>query len=160
MLLRPGYITKEMLSRTLGEVDQDQTMMESNPTGRPKAPGMRYRHYAPKGQLTLVSGETEKVAAYINEQCRLAHAGSHKTGVLCTQESLPLYRADEIDSIKCIGSRASQESIARELYRALRECDDEGLEVIYGESFSEEGLGQAVMNRLLKAAGHQKVELE
>ncbi|MCD7863663.1 MAG: threonylcarbamoyl-AMP synthase [Lachnospiraceae bacterium] len=158
-LLRPGYITKEMLEQTLGEIDQDRTMMESNPTGRPKAPGMRYRHYAPKGQLTLVSGKSDKVAEYINEHCRLAREDHLKTGVLCTRESLSLYRADEIDSIKCIGSRASQESVARELYRALRECDDEGLEVIYAESFSEEGLGQAVMNRLLKAAGHQMVEL-
>ncbi|MCD8325541.1 MAG: threonylcarbamoyl-AMP synthase [Lachnospiraceae bacterium] len=158
-LLRPGYITREMLSEVLGRVEQDQTMMEAHPTGRPKAPGMRYRHYAPKGELTLVSGEAARVASYINEQCGLAKAEHRKTGVLCTQESLPLYQASVIDSVKSMGSRESQESIARELYRVLRECDDEGLEVIFAESFSDEGLGQAVMNRLLKAAGHRTVEV-
>ncbi|MCD8132189.1 MAG: threonylcarbamoyl-AMP synthase [Lachnospiraceae bacterium] len=158
-LLRPGYITREMLMETLGTVGQDRTMMEAHPTGRPKAPGMRYRHYAPKGELTLVSGKSDRVAAYIREQCRLAKAEHKKTGVLCTEESLPLYQTEVFDSVKCMGSRASQESVARELYRVLRECDDEELEVIFAESFSEEGLGQAVMNRLLKAAGHRTVEV-
>ncbi|MCD7806868.1 MAG: threonylcarbamoyl-AMP synthase, partial [Lachnospiraceae bacterium] len=85
VLLRPGYITKEMLSKTLGILDQDQTMMEAHPTGRPKAPGMRYRHYAPKGNLTLVSGEPDRVAEYINEKCRLAGEKHFRTGVLCTR---------------------------------------------------------------------------
>lgn len=155
-ILRPGYITREMLSRLLGEVDTDATILRADSGQAPKAPGMKYRHYAPKGDLTIVTGEAGKVAAYINEACKKAKEAGEKTGVIGTQELLDQYRADVV---KSVGSRKDELSIGRHLYTILREFDDENVTKIYSESFDTQGFGQAIMNRLLKAAGHKVVEL-
>lgn len=156
MILRPGYITKAMMESVIGEVVNDVTMMEVVKDVAPKAPGMKYRHYAPKGELTIVTGNSSKVVAFINEALQEAKAAGRKTGVIATEETYQLYQADVV---KNIGSREDEESIARGLYKALREFDDEGIEVMYTESFDSDGLGQAVMNRLLKAAGHKVITL-
>ncbi len=156
VILRPGYITKEMLSEVLGEVETDPTILDGTSSERPKAPGMRYRHYAPKGELTIIEGNRDEVIARINEELRNASLNGLKTGVIATSENADVYRAD---SIKIIGSRDREEQIAASLYRILREFDDENVEAIYSESFSSEGFGCAIMNRLLKAAGHKKINL-
>lgn len=156
MILRPGYITRKMLEGVVGRVSEDRTMTEALKDVAPKAPGMKYRHYAPKGNLTIVAGPEEQVAEYINEACRVAAAQGQRTGVLCTMETLDRYQAD---SVKCVGTRADESTVAQGLYQMLRECDDENLEVLFAESFPTEGIGQAIMNRLLKAAGHQVVQL-
>ena len=122
----------------------------------PKAPGMKYRHYAPKGNLTIVDGEPEKVIAYINEKNRCHRAAGIRTGVICTEETKDYYEAD---LVKSAGSREEEETVARELFRILREFDDEGAGEIYAESFDSTGVGRAVMNRLLKAAGQRVVHL-
>lgn len=151
MILRPGYITKEMLKEVVGRVDEDVTMMQKTDGVKPKAPGMMYRHYAPKGTLTIISGEGQKVVRRINELTKEAMGYGKKTGVIATTENFSLYEADVI---KNAGKRNDEAAIARELYRILREFDDEDVEVIYSEAFPEGGIGQAIMNRLLKAAGH------
>ena len=156
VILRPGYITHDMLEEVLGAVSEDATMMESLHDVAPKAPGMKYRHYAPKGSLTIVAGPTDKVIDYINDACREARLDGKRTGVLCTSETRSAYRAD---CVKCVGTRADESTVAHGLYQMLRECDDEGLEVLFAESFPTEGIGQAIMNRLLKAAGHQIIQL-
>lgn len=156
VILRPGYITHDMLKEVLGAVSEDATMMESLQNVAPKAPGMKYRHYAPKGSLTIVAGPTDKVVAYINDACEAAKLAGKRTGVLCTSETAARYQAD---CVKCVGTRADEGTVAHSLYQMLRECDDEGLEVLYAESFPTEGIGQAIMNRLLKAAGHQIIQL-
>jgi len=151
MILRPGYITLEMLEKVLGEVETDKTILDINCKEPPKAPGMRYRHYAPKGQLTIVEGEEEKTVEKINELIREARLKGEKTGVIGTEETKERYLGD---SIKSVGKRKDEEAIARTLYTLLREFDEEGVTVIYSESFSDGSMGQAIMNRLLKAAGH------
>lgn len=151
MILRPGYITKEMLQEVLGEVDVDRTILDINCKEPPKAPGMRYRHYAPKAQLTIVEGEADKAVAKINELTKAAHQKGETVGIIGTEETKAAYCGD---CIKSAGKRGDEESIARELYTILREFDDEGVSVIYSESFAEGNMGQAIMNRLLKAAGH------
>lgn len=156
MILRPGYITEAMLADALGEVAVDPTIMDGNCKDRPKAPGMRYRHYAPKGELTIVTGDSEKVVSFINSQAGQAQAIGRKVGVIGTDENLGRYRAD---SVKSVGSRADEDQIAHRLYSILREFDDEDMDVIFSESFDESNLGQAIMNRLLKAAGHQVIDL-
>lgn len=154
MILRPGYITQEMLREVLGGVTIDKTILDMNCKEPPKAPGMRYRHYAPKGQLSIVEGVQEQVSDTINRLCDQAAAEGKKTGIICTDETVSGYRAD---SIKSVGSRDNEETIAHNLYRILREFDDEDVEIIYSESFSSSGIGQAIMNRLLKAAGHHVI---
>jgi len=157
MLLRPGYITIEQLREVLGEVDVDRTIMDGNCKDRPKAPGMRYRHYAPKGDLKIISGDEEKVISKINELTKQATEEAKKVGVIATDETRDQYIAT---SVKSIGSRMDEDTIAHRLYTILREFDDEDIEVIYSESFDVSGIGQAIMNRLLKAAGHQIINLE
>lgn len=152
MILRPGFITKEMLEEVVGPVEVDPTILDMQCTQRPKAPGMRYRHYAPKGSLTIIEGEPEKVVKRINQLVQKAKEEGHKVGVIGTQETKKYYRGD---SVKSVGSREDEESIARSLYTILREFDDEQVTMIYSESFSRCGMGQAIMNRLLKAAGHK-----
>ena len=156
-ILRPGYVTEEMLREVLGRVDTDVTILSADSGQAPKAPGMKYRHYAPKGDLTIVEGETDAVVAYINGQVRIARENGEKTGVIGTDECAGRYCADVV---KSVGSREDEESIARHLFTALREFDDENVERMYSESFDSAGLGQAIMNRLLKAAGHHVVRLQ
>lgn len=156
-ILRPGYVTRQMLEQTLGGVEEDVTILRADSGQAPKAPGMKYRHYAPKGELTIITGPERKVVDYINIQLDQWRAGNKKTGVIAADATMGAYRADVC---KNAGSRLDESAMARQLYRILREFDDEGVEIIYSESFEGSGVGQAVMNRLLKAAGHRVTELK
>ncbi|WP_026517496.1 L-threonylcarbamoyladenylate synthase [Butyrivibrio sp. MC2021] len=152
MILRPGYITAEMLKEVLGDISIDRTIIDSSSTEKPKAPGMKYRHYAPKGDLMIVEGVQDEVVAFINEKSREAAAAGKRVGVICTDETMPMYNADVV---KSVGNREDESTVAHELFKVLREFDDENIDVMYSESFDDSGIGQAIMNRLLKAAGHQ-----
>ncbi len=155
-VLRPGYITVEMLREVLGDVAEDRTMLRDDSGQAPKAPGMKYRHYAPKGELTIVDGAEQSVIEYINSRIDRHRRENKKTGVIATDTSVKRYRADVC---KSAGDRRDEATVARELYRILREFDDEQVEVIYAESFDTDGIGQAIMNRLLKAAGHRIIHV-
>jgi L-threonylcarbamoyladenylate synthase len=155
-ILRPGYITQKMLDEILGSVDIDRTILSADCKEKPKAPGMKYRHYAPKGDLTVVEGEPQKVAEYINRELKKARENGARTGVICTDETKAMYQAD---CVKSAGSRSDEEEIARELFRILREFDDEGCEIMFSESFRSQGIGMAIMNRLMKAAGQKIVSV-
>ena len=155
-ILRPGYVTQDMLTETLGLVDVDRTILDANSHQAPKAPGMKYRHYAPKGNLSIVEGEPERVVSYINERISALQKEGRKTGVIATDETAARYHGDDI---KSVGSRRDEEVIARHLFRILREFDDDNVEVMFTESFETAGIGQAIMNRLLKAAGHQVIQV-
>ena len=155
-ILRPGYVTQDMLTETLGLVDVDRTILDANSRQAPKAPGMKYRHYAPRGNLSIVEGEPERVVSYINERISALQKEGRKTGVIATDETVARYHGDDI---KSVGSRRDEEVIARHLFRILREFDDDNVEVMFTESFETAGIGQAIMNRLLKAAGHQVIQV-
>lgn len=155
-ILRPGYITEKMLREVLDEVDTDVTIMRDDSGQAPRAPGMKYRHYAPKGDLTIITGTPEKVAEYINSHVAQDRKDGEKVGVIGTEEMLDRYCADVV---KSVGRRNDEQSIAKHLYTILREFDDENVTRIYSEGFATDGLGQAIMNRLLKAAGHKIVHL-
>ncbi len=155
VILRPGYITKEMLSQTLlREVAIDSAVIAPESGKIPKAPGMKYRHYAPRAEMIVVSGEMQKVVAKINELTDKNHANGRKTGVIATDETKQFYRADQIESI---GAREDEDAIARHLYRILRDFDTGDVQIIYSESFATPRIGQAIMNRLLKAAGNHEI---
>ena len=156
IILRPGYVTKDMLEKVLGNVEMDKTVLSKDSKVRPKAPGMKYRHYAPKGELTIVSGEPEEVVKAINRLCREKQALGVKTGVIAVEETKRQYNASVV---KCAGKRRDEEAIARSLYTILREFDDEEVAVMYSESFVGGEMSQAIMNRLLKAAGHRVIDL-
>ena len=155
MILRPGAITKEMLTELIGEVDIDRTLITPDSKVKPKAPGMKYRHYAPKADLSIVEGPMELVIDAINQMSAERMAKGHRVGVIGTQETVGRYKADVV---KSIGTRADEATIANHLYAVLREFDDAEVEYIYSESFAAGGIGSAIMNRLLKAAGHHVIE--
>ena len=154
MILRPGFITQEMLSAVLGDVGVDPGLASENSKQPPKAPGMRYRHYAPKADLTLVEGTMEEVISKINALTREAQAMGKSVGVLATEENKDCYVADHVI---VIGQRQDEAEIARHLFDVLRQFDDLQVDLIYSESFVAAGVGQAIMNRLLKAAGHKRI---
>ncbi len=155
-ILRPGYVTQMMLSRVLGEVDIDVTILDGSSAQAPRAPGMKYRHYAPRGDLVIVEGTSEHVAAYMNRKAAEDARAGERTGIIGTKETVGQYRADVVT---CLGARKDQDSIARNLYSALRQMDDENVTKIYCECFTDRDFGQAIMNRLLKAAGHTVVRV-
>lgn len=156
MLLRPGFITYEMLREVLGEVAVDKTILDGDCLDKPKAPGMKYKHYAPKGELTIVTGCGSAVVDKINELSEIAMERGEKVGIIGTDETIDKYCGS---SLKSVGARNDEVSIAKRLYRILREFDDEEITVIFSESFHAGGMGQAIMNRLLKAAGHQVLKV-
>lgn len=152
MILRPGYITGEMLERVIGKVHMDPGLIAENSAVKPKAPGMKYRHYAPKADLKIVDGAKEAVISAINALTKEQKEQNKRVGVIGTDETAALYQGDLILSM---GSREDEDEIARHMYRILRTFDESGVDVIYSESFATPRIGQAIMNRLLKAAGHQ-----
>ncbi|MEE1314522.1 MAG: L-threonylcarbamoyladenylate synthase [Faecalimonas sp.] len=155
MILRPGAITREMLEEEIGEVAVDEALLSEDSKEAPKAPGMKYRHYAPKAQLMIVEGETRDAVKAIRqiafEQTRLGY----QVGIIATNETASAYT---VGIVKNIGSRSNETTIAKHLYEVLREFDEEDVSYIYSEAFSEEGIGSAIMNRLLKAAGHHTIQ--
>lgn len=156
-LLRPGAITMEMLHQTVGQVEIDPAIQGPPREGvRPKAPGMKYRHYAPHGDLLLVEGEMEAVISKINELVKSHLEENYRVGVICTDETKDRYNLGEIRSV---GQRANEETIAHNLFAVLREFDDLKVDYIYSESFSKDHLGQAIMNRLTKAAGYHVIHV-
>lgn len=157
-ILRPGYINLEMFEKVLGKgnVRIDPGIQSENVHVRPKAPGMRYKHYAPKGDLKIVEGAPDRVIAKINELSREAAEAGKKVGVIATDETRDLYKTGDVVTI---GARSDEYSIARHLFAVLRKFDDDGIEVIYSESFDTPKIGMAIMNRLLKAAAHQVIEV-
>ncbi len=157
VILRPGYITMEMIEDVIGDVRLDKALMTGVSDGvAPKAPGMKYRHYAPKAELTIIEGERDKVINRINSFVEEGRRRNRKVGVMLTAETYDMVEADVKISL---GSGDSNEEIARNLFATLREFDETGVDVIYSEGFGDNGLGQAVMNRLLKAAGHRVIKV-
>lgn len=156
-LLRPGAITMEMLKETVGEVEIDPAILGPMNEGmKPKAPGMKYRHYAPNAEMTLVEGEMDKVVEFINREAKAALEAGKKVGIICTEESRQYY---SYGILEVIGSRENEETVAHNLFAVLREFDDQKVDCIFSESFSKDRLGQAIMNRLCKAAGYHIVNV-
>lgn len=156
MILRPGAITKEMLEELIGEVEVDRTLLSAEAKEAPKAPGMKYRHYAPKAELSVVEGELQAVVAFINQMAKDKMSQGKTVGIIATEETLDQYQEGDI---KCVGTREDEMTIAMHLYGILREFDADGVDYIYSESFEADGIGSAVMNRLLKAAGHHVIHV-
>ncbi|WP_422658626.1 L-threonylcarbamoyladenylate synthase [Paenibacillus sp. EC2-1] len=159
-VLRPGGVTEEQLAVLAASVQRDPALARAGSANSPapRSPGMKYTHYAPKGALCIVQGRTaEAVSAKIQAELDAAQARGEKTGVLSFDEHIGRYRADVVVSL---GSLAAPEEAAHRLYAGLRQFDEEGATFLLAESCPEKGLGAAVMNRLLKAAGHHILQVE
>lgn len=155
VVLRPGFITVEELREVIGEVVIDPAIKGTlKEDVAPKAPGMKYRHYAPKALLTIVKGEEKKVTDKLLQLLKEDVEKGLKVGIMTTVKHKDLFDKGEVI---CLGEADNNEEIARNLFWALRRFDELNVDVIYSEAFSEEGVGQAVMNRLNKAAGHRTI---
>ncbi len=154
LILRPGYITPEMLREILPNVAYDPAILKktADPTLVAKAPGMKYRHYAPKGNLRIYEGSLDAVVAKIREEAAKKVAEGYSVAILASEETKGYYPEFVVRSV---GTRAQEETVAANLFDTLREFDHMGARFIFGECFSREGIGHAIMNRLLKAAGYQ-----
>ena len=157
VVLRPGYISLEMLKDTLGDVRMDRGLLITDSSVHPKAPGMKYRHYAPKADLSIVEGPQDEVIACINRLTHEAVENGLKAGIIATDET-----KDQCSDglVLSIGSREEEETIAHHLYEVLRDFDEAQVNVIYSEAFYTPRMGQAIMNRLLKAAGHKIIKTQ
>ena len=156
MVLRPGYISIKSLSRVVGDVVFDPALVSTNENEKPKAPGMKYRHYAPKGELVIINGSEKAVIEYIQKQSEEALKAGERVGIIATEETYLNYKAT---SVQNIGSRDDEETIAKRLYAVLREFDTDNVTRIYSEAFDTPSMGQAIMNRLMKAAGYHVITL-
>ena len=156
MILRPGYISLEAVRRLMGSGEFDPGIVgKPSEDVRPKAPGMRYRHYAPKAEMSIVEGDTEAVVEMILRFAAEKQDSGVKVGILCSEETEKFYQNMQC---KTIGQAACEETIAHNLYRCLREFDEEDVDYIYSEAFSGGELGYAIMNRLMKAAGYRVIQ--
>ena len=156
VVLRPGYISLDMLKETIGDVKMDRGLLITDSSVHPKAPGMKYRHYAPKADLAVVEGPEEAVIRYINTAADEAEKKKKRVGIIASAETASRYGNGIVRSI---GSREREEEIALHLYEVLRNFDSDEVSAIYSEAFYTPRMGQAIMNRLLKAAGHKIIHL-
>lgn len=159
MILRPGFITLEDLKEILPNAVYDRAAISRKPAEnqKAKAPGMKYRHYAPKGILCIYEGQEDAVIRKINQEAEKKTQEGKRVAVLAAEETKGRYC---FGLVKSIGSRKDEEGIAARLFEILREFDEAHMEYIYSESFDTKHLGQAIMNRLLKAAGYQVVQVK
>ncbi len=150
-LLRPGGITLEQLRSVLGEVEVDRALYEKiGDDVKVSAPGMKYRHYAPKAPVTVVRGDPQRSAEYIKKHIQ------GPTGVLCFDEYKDLFPTCVVE---CLGSQSDLAAQAREVFDRLRAFDDTEVKQIWAQCPSDEGLGLAVANRIKKAAGFSVIEV-
>lgn len=179
-ILRPGGVTAGDLQAavpdcTVEDARQDHLVHQTTPTSGgnednesyiPRSPGMKYTHYAPQGELTIIRAraveaahspqDEDLVRAWIQQQVNKARKRGALTGILTTPERAGRYEADLV--IPC-GSASDLEAAAHNLYAALRQFDEQAIAFIWAEAYPEEGMGVALMNRLLKAAGGRIVEV-
>ena len=167
VMLRPGAVTVEMISRATGlkthvpdmkvhteKPTPDKTVNETMQSAAPpRSPGMKYRHYAPKAPMTLIMGSESDIAAYVQSQIEMDNL---RIGILVTTETEAVLRKS-LGDVKALhfitlGQKASPETIAHNLYAALRQFDAIGVDVIYAEGPAQDGLGIAIMDRMKKAA--------
>lgn len=151
VILRPGGITLEMLREVCSDIEIDKAIQgKPNENMRPKAPGMKYRHYAPKAKLKIIKGNKEKTIEKINEIVQNYIENKKQVAILSTDE---LYNSFKFGKVISLGSEKNLVDVARNLFEALRKCDDLNVDIILCQAFDEKDVGLAIMNRLNKAAG-------
>lgn len=154
VVLRPGGVTPEMIARICGEVELDDRLLKPLGEGEaPSSPGMKYLHYAPEGELTIITGDKDSVAAQICIMYDEAISRGYDCRILALDSHMQLYGARQTTSLG-----ANETEAATRLFGTLREMDDLGAEVILSEGFTAEGVGLALMNRLMRAAAFRILE--
>lgn len=157
LILRPGGVTLEMLREIDSNIEIDKALkLKPSADLKPKAPGMKYRHYAPKASLKIIRGKNEKTIEIIQKMLENYIEKNNKVAILTTDENVNKFNKGEIISL---GSEKDLTQIAKNLFEALRQCDDLGVQLILCQGFEEKGVGVAIMNRLNKAAGYDIIDV-
>ena len=157
-ILRPGGVTKDMLEKVVGTVNVAGSVLRPLQAGeKALSPGMRYKHYSPDGQVTLVEGAEQDVVAAMQKLYDHAVSAGHRTCVMCFTEHMEALSACHPHDI---GSKEKPEEVAHRLFDTLRKMDEEKMEAIFSEVVPPEGMGLAVMNRLGRAAAFRSVQAE
>lgn len=152
MILRPGSITKENLECVLGKVDIDPSLAKKEDNKKAKAPGMKYTHYSPDADVYIVSGSQENVIIKINNLIEANTKNGLTTGVMCLDKNKHKYNCEVLS----LGN--TLEEVASNLFDTLIQMDKQNIDIVYSEEFESTGLGQAIMNRLLKSAGYKVIK--
>lgn len=151
MVLRPGGITLEMLREIEPKIEIDKAIMQKpRDDFKPKAPGMKYRHYAPNAKVKIIKGDRKKTVEKINEMVHNYIDEGKKVGILSSKENASCYK---LGDVFILGSKENLSEVAQNLFEALRSLDDNKVDIILAEAYDEEGVGLAIMNRLQKSAG-------
>ena len=153
MILRPGSITKEMLEEVLGEVSIDPSLSKKEDNIKAKAPGMKYKHYSPNAQVYIVKGGENNVITKMNELSRKNHAENRKTGIMCMSKDVDKFECDYI-----VDLGKDYDEVAANLFDALIKMDEAKMDIVYSVCFESRGVGQAIMNRLLKSAAYRIID--
>lgn len=156
-ILRPGGTSFEDLKKVLGKVELHPAAAakKMDHVSKVRAPGIKHRHYAPDAKMILIEGKLDKVVKRVKELTALEMADGKKVGILATDETMSNYDADVL---KSLGTRSNVAAIAHNLFRVLREFDEEKVDIIIAEGISATGLGLAIMNRLRRAANFNIVK--
>ncbi len=155
IILRPGGVAREMLEKVLGEPLMDLSVKNSNKIGeKSNYSGKKHIHYSPNAKVAIVQGNLDDIVEKINELKIKYEKENKKVGIICTDETGNRYEENtEGIIIKSLGSRKHPETIAANLFKILREFDKTDVEIILCESVDDVKIGQAIMDRLKKAAG-------
>ncbi|MGL5330583.1 MAG: L-threonylcarbamoyladenylate synthase [Peptostreptococcaceae bacterium] len=153
MILRPGSITKEDLEKLIGEIKLDPSLEKKEDNQKAKAPGMKYTHYSPNAQVYIVSGNEDDVINKINELAKENANKNLKTGVMCLEKNKQKYEG----VVMSLGKNLDE--IGSNLFSTLIDMDDNEVDIIYSEEFPNNGIGRAIMNRLLKSAGYRIINV-
>ncbi len=157
IILRHGGIILPQLEEVIGEIEIDPAIFTDNTDICPKSPGMKYLHYAPKAEMTIVKGEFDKVAEKINQLIIEYSKNGQSVGVLATDQTREKYVGATVISL---GDRGTPNSIAANLFYSLREFDKKMIQIILAEAVEEIEIGVAIMDRMYKAAGNKVIHVK
>ncbi len=156
MILRPGGVTKEDLSKFIPNITIDSSIIKEDEKKVPKSPGQKYRHYAPKAEMLLFSGQVDSIVDAIIVNTEKYTKEGKRVGIICTDETKNFYKEGLIISM---GSRKNKETIARNLFNILRTFDHLEVDIILAEGVDLSNLGIAIMNRMMKAASGKIIKV-
>jgi len=156
MILRPGGVTKEDLSKIIPNISIDSSIIKEDEKLIPKSPGQKYRHYAPKAEMFVFSGQVDSIVEAIIVNTEKYTKEGKRVGIICTDETKDFYKEGVIISM---GSRKNKETIARNLFNTLRTFDHLDVDIILAEGVDLSNLGIAIMNRMMKAASGKIIKV-